>query len=74
MSEPYNKSNRKDIYPDGEYKAPKAIHGEEFNNAMNPPNNPHPPDKRPGNVEPTPFNVNDEYPTYGDEGNPHTHG
>lgn len=41
---------------------------ESYNEAMNPPNNPT------KNKQPTSYNVNDDYPTYGDKGNPASQG
>lgn len=51
----------RDIFPDD---APKK--NQEFNKAMNPPNNPT--KDRP----PTSYNPSDDYPSYGDKGNPIT--
>jgi hypothetical protein len=56
----------KDIYPD-DYK-PKQNGGPSFNKAMNPPNNP----KK--DKQPTSYNRNADYPSYGKKGNPSTGG
>ncbi len=63
-----SKHSSRDIFPD-DYKAPlKPGAGPKFNEAMNPPNNP----KK--DQQPTSYNPNHDYPSYGKKGNPATGG